>query len=105
MNQTALFDRDQFPPASRADDPSTSKAAEQRVTRSGARKRQVDIVLQAVTSYPGRTAVELTTACQLDRYQVSRRLADLEHQGRVRKGKRRVCAIQKTDAHEWHLAK
>lgn len=105
MNQTALFNGEEFPPASRSDDPSTSKAAEQRVTRSGARKSQAEIVLQAVISYPGRTAVELTTACQLDRYQVSRRLADLDHQGRVRKGKRRVCAVQKTDAHEWHLAK
>jgi hypothetical protein len=105
VNQTALFDREEFPPASRADDPSTSKAAEQRVTRSGARKTQADIVLQAVVAYPGRTAVELTTVCQLDRYQVSRRLADLEHQGRVRKGKRRVCAVQKTDAHEWFPSK
>lgn len=45
----------------------------------------------------------MTTETQLQT--LERRLAEREHQGRVRKGKRRVCAVQKTDAHEWFPAK
>jgi hypothetical protein len=80
MNQTTLFDRPEtFPPASRTSDPATSKAAEQRMNRSGARKTQAEQVLDAVI----------------------RRLGDLTSKGLVCKGENRICTKQKTIMGTW----
>ena len=97
MTQLAMH----FPPASRRTDPPSSKAAEQRVTHSGQRRKQADIVLDAVKAHPGRTAWMLTQFCELDRYQIQRRLSDLERIGKVSKGRSRVCTVQGTQAVSW----
>jgi len=92
---------DMFAPASRATDPVSSFEAEERVTESGSRKRQMDEILDTVRCTPGRTSLELSTRLKLDRYQVARRLPDLERANLVNRGAIRVCSIAQTKAVTW----
>lgn len=96
MTQLSLFS-----PIARNTDPVTSHLAAQEVTREGIRGKQALIVLEAVRRYPGRTSMELSRLCELDRYQISRRLADLEHAGEVEKGEARMCDIAGRLAVTW----
>lgn len=103
MNQTAIH----FPPASRLNDPASSKAAEQRITRSGGRLNQADVVLAAllravrVTSQPGATSHELTQFCSLNNAQITRRMNDLKQEGRVHKGQPRRCRVLEQKLDTW----
>jgi len=91
-----------FAPASRSDDPSTSKDAEQRVTRSGARATQAEQVLALVKRYPGRTSAELAAfSGTLDRWQVARRLPDLERNQLAHRGEPKRCQVTKTGGVTW----
>ena len=94
-----------FPAAARASDPITSHEAAKEMTLSGKRMAQVDEVDQLVGEYPGYTSLELSAlTTKLDRYQVARRLSDLEHLGRVKKGARRVCRVGGRNAVTWWSA-
>ncbi len=68
-------------------DPDTSHEAAQHIVASGTQGRQMTIVLDTVRRHPGLTSLALADHCDLDRYQVARRLADLkarnvvEHRG------------------------
>ncbi len=77
-----------FPPVSHKHDPSTSKEAEKRITRSGERKSHADLVLALVVASPGRTATEIGEQLWPDdlRGQIGkarRRLSDLKTNGDV----------------------
>ncbi len=80
-----------WPPASAAADPSTSHEAEKRITNSGARQTQAERVLDAVRRFPLHTSAELAGKVNLNRWQVARRLPDLQHQGKVRQAGKRIC--------------
>jgi predicted HTH transcriptional regulator len=84
---------DLFPPASRRNDPVSSRLAENEINRTGSRASQQKIIYDAVLNHPGSTSRELTQFCDLDRYQIARRLADLESGGQVRKGIIRNCLV------------
>lgn len=88
-------------PASRLNDPQSSHEAEGHINRSGARSVQQEIVLSAVRKNPGHTSRELTGFCELDRYQIARRLADLEQGGFVFKGHMRECTAGGRNAVTW----
>lgn len=105
MNQTALFDREEFPPASRGDDPASSKAAEQRMNSTGARRTQAELVLAALKRH-GKpiTAHELTRLVPLDNVQITRRLNDLTRRNLVVKDEPRRCSVQKTRMGTWRTA-
>lgn len=100
MNQAAL----NFPPASRASDPATSRQAEAKITHSGQRQSQADMVAELVKRYPGRTTAELALLGPFDRYQVARRMADLIAVGRVTRGTPRRCETNGTNAHTHYIA-
>ena len=91
-----------FPQASRNTDPDTSHQAEAELTATGKRQKQCDAVLEAVTAYPGATAVELSKWSGIDRYAVSRRTADLEYKQLIRKGLKRTCTINKRLMVTWY---
>ena len=92
-----------WPMASKTTDPLTSHLAEEEITSSGARKKQVETVRNLVTAYPGRTAGELSNCCELDRVQVARRLYDLKSADVVTQGDARTCAISRRKAVTWYL--
>ena len=100
MNQTALH----FPPASHRNDPATSRQAEAAITQSGARQTQAELVLDLVREHGGLTSAELTQFCDLDRWQIARRLPDLEANGLVIKGNARRCTITNKASVVWWLA-
>jgi predicted ArsR family transcriptional regulator len=95
-------------PIARRRDPATSHQAARELTRSGERTRQIDAVLDALRTWRGPawpTSAELAAAIRtLDRYQVARRLADLEHRGLVRKEAIRACGITGRAAVTWVVA-
>ena len=90
-------------PISRRSDPETSKEAAREMNESGRREGQALAVLALVRRWPRSTAPELASFSNgsLDRYQVSRRLADLEHVGKVIKRNSRKCSIRGTEMHTW----
>ena len=91
-----------FPPATRKSDPQSSWWAEKEMNKSGTRGRQMGIVLETVRNHPGCTSLELTRYCNLDRYQIARRLADLFDAGLVVKGVERRCSIGSRKAVIWY---
>jgi len=77
-------------PHSRSTDPEASHMAGEKITKSGKRFTQQQQVKELVQDYPGCTAPELASFCNLDRYQVNRRLSDLDDISIV-KGPTRKC--------------
>lgn len=98
MEQQALFSTS---PIARNTDPISSHLAASEITASGIRGEQHRIVLDAVLQYPGRTSFELSRLCNLDRYQVARRLPELEDGNLVKKSKMRKCSITTRKAVTW----
>lgn len=91
------------PPISRNTDPDSSHLAGEKVTKSGKRRRQMDILLDLVGRRPGMTATEMVDYCHLDRYQISRRLADLKNVGRIYQGATRRCHVRGSMMVTWHI--
>jgi CRP-like cAMP-binding protein len=88
----------------RAGDPAGSQEAAVEMVASGKMRQQQSIALEAVRSHPGCTSFEMTAYCALDRYQLARRLPELERQGLVRRGRERICRISGRLAAPWSLA-
>lgn len=104
-----LFGSQAMPaPRSRRTDPDTSHIAAER--HSEALKGQAAQILRLIERWPGSTACELAKLWRspMDfgsrRVAVSRRTADLEHAGRVRKGAARVCSVKGSKQVTWHPA-
>jgi hypothetical protein len=89
MKQQSLFTN----PIARKSDPKSSHLAASEITRSGVRESQCETILDVLACHPWTTSRELTLYCDLDRYQIARRLPDLENAGLVRKGFIRKCRI------------
>lgn len=93
-------------PVARNTDPITSHMAASEITVSGVRSDQCRQVLALVAMYPDKTSFELSTRSRdLDRYQVARRISDLEHAGVVRKNGKRACFMSGRKAVTWVVAK
>ena len=105
MQQAELFSQTGGPnvatPRARATDPLTSHLAADRLAKSGKLREQQRQVLDALTRWPGSTAVELATNSGLDRYLVSRRLPELVPQW-ARRGRPRVCTVAGTAQGTWY---
>lgn len=75
----------------RRSDPASSHASGKEITDSGARKYQIDKVLEAVMLYPGKTSKELSALVIVgrnateSRFNFGRRLSELERSGLVRR--------------------
>lgn len=90
-----------LPPAARRTDDLTSHLAAREFTASGKREYHCAIVLSAVKAHPGRTSLELSLRCSLNRFDIARRLPDLLAAGFVRKGERRHCEVTGKLALTW----
>ena len=91
-------------PAARSTDPDTSHAAADHVTENGSRDRQRRITAATVAMHPGSTARELAMHCELDRYDIGRRLSECETAGDVRRGDARRCSQTGRQAIQWYPA-
>jgi len=91
-----------LPKASRNTDPDTSHEAEEQMTRSQARQRQMGMVLDYVRMHPGSTYGELAKYSQVpDRNLFSRRLNDLWVKDMVIKGEKRKCLVGGKNCQTW----
>lgn len=88
-------------PAARKTDPPSSHAAAREIDLSGSRKAQLLAALLLVENNPGCTSLELAQRGKLDRYQLARRLPELERGEFVRRGEIRDCRIGKRPAVTW----
>lgn len=79
---TPLSSRSLPPIAAKADPPTSAKAAAE-FTRSGARQRQIDRVVELVRQWPGCTSRELSRLSGVDRHLIAKRLPDARKQGLV----------------------
>lgn len=85
----------------RTTDPATSWEAAEHVVTSGKAAMQQSTAMQAVKANPGHTSAELARYCTLDRYQLARRLPELEDAGRVIRGPSRKCLATGHSATTW----
>ena len=98
MHNLDLFQPYTDTPRARRSDPETSHLAAERIKPK--LRAQQQAVLDALTRWPGSTAVELAKVSGLDRYLVSRRLPELVPIW-VRRGKPRVCTVAGTPQTTW----
>lgn len=85
----------------RSTDPTTSWVAAEQIVSSGKAALQQSTALEAVKANPGHTSAELARYCSLDRYQLARRLPELEEAGRVVRGPARKCLATGNSATTW----
>jgi hypothetical protein len=89
----------------RTTDPESSHLAAEHVV-SGRAASQRAAVLVAVEEHPGLTSFELAAHCRLDRWQIARRLPEIERLTRlVRRGHKRVCSVSGMQALTWWPAR
>lgn len=88
----------------RATDPETSHLAAQHVVQSGTRAHQQHQALAAVRAFPGLTSLELAQAAHCCRFQLARRLPELERDGLVIRGAARTCGVSGRKAATWEAA-
>jgi hypothetical protein len=83
----------------RATDPLSSHIAGQDASAFAANHRAE--IIKLVVQHPGKTAAELAQLCDLDRYQIGRRLKEIEHSGKIRRGIIRTCTVGRKVATTW----
>jgi len=98
VRQQKLFDST---PTYRKTDPRSSKNASDEVIATGKRAAQQHFVLEMVRRHPFSTSLELSRCGNLDRYQVARRLPELERAGMIVRGPIRVCRVGGRNAQTW----
>lgn len=89
-------------PHSHTSDPVSSHLAGEKATASQQRKKHLDIVVSLVKENQGLTGAELAELCDLDKYEVRRRLSDANGV-LVKQGKSRTCGVAKTMAVTWWM--
>jgi predicted HTH transcriptional regulator len=92
-----------FSPATRKTHPKTSSIAEKEITKSGRRIKHSQIILQALKYHNGSTSAELAHFLPLTKEQVHKRMADLEHNGHIQKGRKKICDIKNSWCVTWWL--
>jgi len=88
-------------PAAKTKDPLPSYIAEEKITLSGARDRQIDLVLSCIRRSSGKTSKELALIFELDRHMVARRLADLKNRDKAFQGHIRECGVSGIKSVTW----
>lgn len=98
MDQAALF---------RKNDPVSSQLAAQELVKSGRFDNQKDMVCDLLRTFNKNgicpTSAEIAALTELDRYVPSRRLPDLEKEGRVTRLKTRMCNVTKKYCVTWKV--
>lgn len=92
---------------SRNSDPISSKLAAQELVSSGKFDNQKDMVCDLLRNFNENnicpTSAEMAAYLDLDRYIPSRRLPDLEKEGRVTRLKTRMCSVTKKFCVTWKV--
>jgi hypothetical protein len=83
--------------------PQTSRDAIDQITRSGKRKRHVELIAQFVVLRPGHTSNELAAIGKRPhlRPEISRRLPEAERLGLIHRGEVRKCTVSGMKCLTW----
>ena len=90
-----------FLQAARTHDPETSHEAAEKVTASGKRETDCNIVLAVLKDRTGLTTKEIAQRCSLTYHQVARRMIDLEHSNLIFRGAPKMCSIGAVSVLSW----
>jgi DNA-binding MarR family transcriptional regulator len=60
-------------------------------------------IIKLLEQYPNQTAQEIATHSDLDRYQIGRRLKELETRGQIQRVAIRTCSVGNRIATTWEL--
>jgi len=91
----------EFSPATRKTHPVTSCIAERVITKSGSRKYHCKIILEALKYHNGSTSAELAGYLPITQEQTHKRMADLEHNSYIRKGRKKICDVKNSWCVTW----
>ena len=95
-----------FKPAVKKNGPVTSKIADDKATKSGAKLTHCQKIYNALlTTGYAMTCAEIARFCGLDYVQVARRMIDLEIDGLAQKDSPRSCAVKKCLCTTWSVKK
>ena len=96
-----------FAPLARTSDPQTSHDAADKLVKSGKRKSQVDLVVEAVARHPGLTYMELADLDDntLNAQQFSKRIPDARGEGLIESVKDKECTVTGMWAATWRIVK
>ena len=87
-------------PHSKNTDPITSHLAGDKITKTGKRQRQVELVAGLVQENPNKTSAELAALSGYDRAMIARRLPDAEGTY-IERGEKRICTVKNTLGQTW----
>lgn len=87
--------------SARPSDPVSSHVAAQGAAEFAAAHRLA--ILKLLSAHPSSTAQELATHSDLDRYQIGRRMVELERRGQITRDGIRTCSIGHKVATAWSL--
>lgn len=96
----SIFKRAEY--LARRTDPESSHLAAKHMVESGGLGVQQRIAYNLVRHHPGYTSDELARLGQLDRYQLARRLPELERAGYIQRGHIRKSHITGRPAVTWY---
>lgn len=85
----------------RSTDPETSHLAAEHIIATGKRAHQQHQALAAVRAFPDHTSLEIAEAARCCRFQLARRLPELERDGLVERGPARTCRVSGRKAATW----
>lgn len=91
-------------PKSHRADPDTSYIAAEKLAKSGHWITLRKLVYETLRLHNGSTSAELGQFMGTDRYTTARRLPELERDGLIEKGPKRMCGVQKSLCVTWFLA-
>ena len=91
-----------LPTATRNSDPETSRIAERETTTSGKRVTNLMKIVNFVKEKPGHTAGEIAKALDMERSEVSKRLADARHLLLLDDGNARLCQVKNSKMMTWY---
>lgn len=91
-----------LPQASRNSDPMTSHLAEAETTTTGQRVSLMMRAVEYVKDHQGFTAGEIAHALDMERSEVSKRLADARALGLVENREPRRCMVKKSTMMTWY---
>lgn len=102
MTQLPLFTgHDLVTARARRTDPETSHIAAQQIEERGTAHIQRQIIAEVVAAHPGLTAGEIPKYCDLDYFQVNKRLGEIERLGLIVRGEKRECTVRTSQQQTW----
>lgn len=89
--------------AAKSNDPWTSHEAGDDVVEAGVTLKHFGEILKAMAADEPRTSAEIARVCTLDRWQVARRLPEMERRDLVQRGPARLCRVCSRQSITWHV--